>query len=164
MLASLEGFQPTFTGQLDALLFGITEAAVETVFGDFSAISLVTGSLLPHDGNLRAGDRFITDRMIEPRLGSFDSLQAPNVKDDSAEPLSELERKGLAYAGWATLFVIALDLFYIGARHTSSMNPLRGSSNDPFYQSLVAAFFCCSSSRDGPMAKVPGVLAITVTS
>ena len=37
LLASLEGFQPTFTCQLDALLFVSPEAAVETVFGDFSA-------------------------------------------------------------------------------------------------------------------------------
>ena len=30
------GFSESITRQLDALLFGITEASVETVFGDFS--------------------------------------------------------------------------------------------------------------------------------
>ena len=58
-------------GQLDALLFGITEAAVETVFGSFSAniagnwffIRRMTVIFVPIIW-------FITDRMIEPRLGN----------------------------------------------------------------------------------------------
>ena len=132
-------------GQLDALLFGITEAAVETVFGDFSAniagnwffIGAMTVIFVPVIW-------FITDRMIEPRLGSFDSLQASkDVKGDSAKPLSELERKGLAYAGWATLFVIALWIFFTLGPGTPLINESASEEArmTPFYQSLVAAFF-----------------------
>ena len=107
-------------GQLDALLFGITEAAVETVFGDFSAniagnwffIAAMTVIFVPVIW-------FITDRMIEPRLGAFDPSQASkDATDDRAKPLSELESRGLAYAGWATLCYCSMALFYIGARHT----------------------------------------------
>ena len=132
-------------GQLDALLFGITEAAVETVFGDFSAniagnwffIGAMTVIFVPVIW-------FITDRMIEPRLGSFDSLQASkDVKGDSAKPLSELERRGLAHAGWATLFVIALWVFFTLGPGTPLINESASEEArmTPFYQSLVAAFF-----------------------
>ncbi|MCA1748010.1 MAG: AbgT family transporter [Sphingomonadales bacterium] len=59
-------------GQLDALLFGITEAAVETVFPDFQAniagnwyfIMAMTAIFLPVIW-------YVTDRQIEPRLGRY---------------------------------------------------------------------------------------------
>ena len=132
-------------GQLDALLFGITEAAVETVFGDFSAniagnwffIAAMTVIFVPVIW-------FITDNMIEPRLGTYDPSQASNdATDDSAKPLSALERKGLVYAGWATLFVIALWIFFTLGPGTPLIDESAKAEAQmtPFYQSLVAAFF-----------------------
>ena len=82
-------------GQLDALLFGITEAAVETVFGGFSAniagnwffIAAMTMIFVPVIW-------FVTDRMIEPRLGTFDPAGASlDASADPAAPLTALERK-----------------------------------------------------------------------
>ena len=64
-------------GQLDALLFGITEASVATVFDGFTAniagnwffIAGMTFVFLPVIW-------YVTDRMIEPRLGAF----APSLR------------------------------------------------------------------------------------
>ena len=132
-------------GQLDALLFGITEAAVETVFGDFSAniagnwffIAAMTAIFVPVIW-------FITDKMIEPRLGNFNPSQASNdATNDGVKPLSELERKGLTYAGLATLFVIALWIFFTLGPGTPLIDETAKAEAQmtPFYQSLVAAFF-----------------------
>ena len=78
-------------GQLDALLFGITEASVNAVFGDFSAniagnwffIVGMTVVFLPVIW-------FVTDKIIEPRLGSFDPTlaAATGAGDESDKPLS----------------------------------------------------------------------------
>jgi len=132
-------------GQLDALLFGITEAAVETVFGGFSAniagnwffIAAMTVIFVPVIW-------LITDRMIEPRLGTFDPADASvDASSDNAAPLTALERKGLINAGWATLLVIGLWLYFVFGPGTPLINESASAEAQltPFYRSLVAAFF-----------------------
>ena len=132
-------------GQLDALLFGITEAAVETVFGGFSAniagnwffIAAMTVIFVPVIW-------LITDRMIEPRLGTFDPADASvDASADNAAPLTALERKGLINAGWATLLVIGLWLYFVFGPGTPLINESASAEAQltPFYRSLVAAFF-----------------------
>ena len=67
-------------GQLDALLFGITEASVETVFGDFTAniagnwyfIAAMLVVFMPVIW-------WVTDRIIEPRLGPWSPALAGNA-------------------------------------------------------------------------------------
>ena len=78
-------------GQLDALLFGITEASVATVFDGFTAniagnwffIAGMTFVFLPVIW-------YVTDRMIEPRLGAFDPslAAATGAEDESDRPLT----------------------------------------------------------------------------
>lgn len=96
-------------GQLDALLFGITEAAVETVFGDFTAniagnwyfIAAMTVIFLPVIW-------YVTDRMIEPRLGTWNPGMAgrDGLEEQSDRALTDGERKGLKRAGLAVLAVV----------------------------------------------------------
>ena len=133
-------------GQLDALLFGITEASVETVFGDFTAniagnwyfIAAMTFVFLPVIW-------YVTDRMIEPRLGTWDPARAGNAPagEQTDTPLTEGEKKGLRWAGLAVLAVCALWVFFAIGPGT----PLIDESATPearltpFYQSLVAGFF-----------------------
>ncbi len=82
-------------GQLDALLFGITEASVETVFGDFTAniagnwyfIAAMTVLFLPVIW-------YVTDRMIEPRLGAWNPGMAG--REDSGE---QGDRHGRRHSG-----------------------------------------------------------------
>lgn len=133
-------------GQLDALLFGITEASVETVFGDFTAniagnwffIAGMTFVFLPVIW-------YVTDKIIEPRLGNFDpSLAAAASADDGSDrELTDDERRGLRYAGWAVLFVIALWTFFTIGPGTPLIDETASAEAQmaPFYKSLVAAFF-----------------------
>lgn len=133
-------------GQLDALLFGITEASVETVFGDFTAniagnwyfIAAMFFVFLPVVW-------YVTDRIIEPRLGTWNAANAG--RDESEEqtdrPLTDGERKGLRWAGLAVLFVVGLWLAMTLGPGTplidESANP--EARLTPFYQSLVGGFF-----------------------
>ena len=133
-------------GQLDALLFGITEAAVETVFGGWTAniagnwyfIAVMLVIFLPVIW-------YITDRIIEPRLGAWDPARAgrTDIEEQGDRQLSPAERKGLGRAGFAALGVIALWLVFTFGPGT----PLIDESATPearltpFYQSLVAGFF-----------------------
>jgi aminobenzoyl-glutamate transport protein len=139
-------------GQLDALLFGITEASVETVFGDFTAniagnwyfIAAMTFVFLPVIW-------FVTDRMIEPRLGAWNPAQAGNAvspeqrgeTEDSDRALTSGERRGLRDAGLAVLFVVGLWTFFTIGPGTPLIDETATPEArlTPFYQSLVAGFF-----------------------
>lgn len=132
-------------GQLDALLLGITEAAARTlkpgfemnIAGNWFFIAGMTVFFLPTIW-------IVNDRMIEPRLGKYtpeDPLTAGMVGDDSA--LTSEQLRGLRAAGLAALGVIALWLVLTFGPGT----PLIDESAkpevqlNPFYKSLIAAFF-----------------------
>ena len=154
-------------GQLDALLFGITEAAAETILPAWDAniagnayfIIAMTLVFLPIIW-------YITDRVIEPRMGSYggSGLQADG-DDDSEEPRTgavdsevadnlteeiedpgasadDAERRGLRRAGWAILGVIAIWVFLCigpGTPLIDESAPIESRFN-PLFQSLVAGF------------------------
>ena len=135
-------------GQLDALLFGITEAAAETILPTWDAniagnawfIIAMTLVFLPVIW-------YITDRVIEPRLaplgdGPMESSSAGIIKDPDTG-LSDIERRGLKRAGWAILGVIALWVFLCigpGTPLIDETAPPEARLN-PLFQSLVAGFF-----------------------
>jgi len=133
-------------GQLDALLFGITEAAVETVFGDYTAniagnwyfIAAMVVVFIPVIW-------YVTDKMIEPRLGKWDPAMAGSATAEEASDrdLTADERKGLKWAGLAALFIIGLWLLFTVGPGTPLINEdaTPEARLTPFYQSLVAAFF-----------------------
>ena len=133
-------------GQLDALLFGITEASVETVFGDFTAniagnwyfIAAMVFVFLPVIW-------FVTDRMIEPRLGKWNPAMAgqAGTEEQTDRPLTDAERKGLKMAGLAVLGVIALWLLFTFGPGTPLIDEdaTAEAQLTPFYQSLVGGFF-----------------------
>lgn len=132
-------------GQLDAMLFGITQAAAETIDTGWSAniagnwyfIAAMTLIYLPVIW-------FITDNVIEPRLkpiGTPPSSATAGIIRDRNEPVTDLELKGLRCAGLAALAVILVwtALCFLPGRpliDEGAEDPMQ-----PFYQSLVAAFF-----------------------
>lgn len=134
-------------GQLDALLFGITEAAAEQVApgwdaniaGNWFFIAAMLIVFLPVIW-------FVTDVIIEPRLKRYspaDGEAMQNVGDADA-PLSAEEKKGLGRAGIATLFVIALWLLFVFGPGTPLIDEeaeIAQARLTPLYQSLVAGFF-----------------------
>ena len=147
-----------FPGQLDALLFGITQSAANTVFPDWQAniagnwyfIIGMTFVFLPVIW-------YVTDRIIEPRLGTYRPLgaqavlagNAATIADDGIVtepdidgPLSSDQRKGLRHAGLATLAVMALWLLMTLGPDTPLIDETASPEAQltPFYQSLVAGF------------------------
>ncbi|HVL79260.1 MAG TPA: AbgT family transporter [Sphingomicrobium sp.] len=141
-------------GQLDALLFGITQAAVDTVFtgwqaniaGNWFFIAFMTFLFLPVIW-------YVTDRIIEPRLGRYvpasdaDRIaagqpEAPAEGEAQDKPLTAPERKGLGRAGLAVLGIVILWLLFTVGPGTPLIDEEAGdASMTPFYRSLVAGFF-----------------------
>ncbi|WP_299324483.1 AbgT family transporter [Parasphingopyxis sp.] len=147
-------------GSLDALLFGITQAAVETVFvgweaniaGNWFFIVAMTCIFLPVIW-------YVTDRIIEPRLGTYTPQgqaavaagqplpSAEAEADDHADidaPLTPEQKKGLRNAGLAVLGIVGLWVFFTVGPGTPLIDeeaPIPEARLTPFYNSLVAAFF-----------------------
>ncbi|NNC53756.1 MAG: AbgT family transporter, partial [Erythrobacter sp.] len=147
-------------GQLDALLFGITEEAVgasaldpswtANIAGNWYFIAAMTFLYLPIIW-------YVTDKIIEPRLGAWTGGATAGVEagDTPADPAANdeaLASKGLRHAGLAALFVIGLWLVMVFAPGTPLIDeaacdavPAADCSIHaqlrPLYQSLVAGFF-----------------------
>ena len=131
-------------GQLDALLFGVTEAAVETVFGDWQAniagnwffIAAMLFVFLPVIW-------YVTDRIIEPRLGAYVPAGLAVDAGEQDRPMTDAERRGLRHAGFACLAVIALWAIFTLGPGTPLIDESAAAEAQltPFYQSLVAGFF-----------------------
>jgi len=134
-------------GQLDALLFGITEAAAETVLPAWDAniagnayfIVGMTFVFLPVIW-------FVTDKIIEPRLlpvsPQVGDEPAAHDQRESGASLLPAEIQGLKRAGFAVLAVILVWVFLCVAPGTplidESANP--EARLNPLFRSLVAGF------------------------
>jgi aminobenzoyl-glutamate transport protein len=143
-------------GQLDALLFGITEQAAEAlvpgydanIAGNWYFIVAMTFLFLPIIW-------YVTDRVIEPRLGPWrpegGEAGAEAYRD---EPLTAAQKKGLRWAGVAALGIVALWLLMTVGPGTALIDETACPDEQlaagacsvqarlaPFYRSLVAAFF-----------------------
>ena len=153
------GFSANVTpGQLDALLFGITQQAVDNsglveglnvnIAGNWFFITALLVIYLPIIW-------FVTDKIIEPRLGKWTPTEA-QAKDfgDEHKPLDAAQRKGLGRAGLAALVVVGLWVFMTFGPGTPLIQedaclPEAMAAGEcsihaslaPLYQSLVAAFF-----------------------
>ena len=146
------GFSANFTpGQLDALLFGVTEAAVESagldtnwtmnIAGNWYFIAALLVMYLPVVW-------FVTDKVIEPRLGKW--IPGDEHSDSFGEenkPLTKDEKKGLGRAGLAILGVCGLWAAMTFGPGTPLLNDGPGTGGQawyvtatPFFRSLVAGF------------------------
>ena len=139
-------------GQLDALLFGITEQAAEALLPDYDAniagnwyfIAAMTASFLPVIW-------WVTDRVIEPRLGPWLPATEHTSPTEKADPA---QRRGLLHAGFVVLIVALLWTFMTLGPNTPLIDETACPDSElalghcsaqarlgPLYQSLVAAFF-----------------------
>ena len=139
-------------GQLDALLFGITEEAVEisgietdwvvNIAGNTYFIIALMFLYLPIIW-------FVTDKIIEPRLGKWKpSPEQEKSYGDESAPLTKEQKKGLAWAGWAALGVVAVWVFMTVGPGTPLLLDGPGTEDmawyerlNPLFRSLVAGFF-----------------------
>ncbi|WP_300376651.1 AbgT family transporter [Henriciella sp.] len=138
-----------FPGQLDALLYGITEAAGEILVPDYDAniagnwwfIAAILFIYLPIIW-------LVTDRVIEPKLGAYEpSGTAANSFNEDDKPLEPEQVKGLKWAGLACLGTIALWAFMTWGPGTPLISEAPEGETvewyieySPFFNSLVAFF------------------------
>lgn len=141
------GFAGNVTpGQLDVLLFGFTQEAARIVepgwamnpLGNWWFILSIVVIFTPVIW-------FITDRIIEPRLGQWGGTPDEELKAELAKsaPTAD-ENRGLRRAGVVALLIIAAwAALSLWPGYTPLINESRpGTAGlQPFYQSLIAAFF-----------------------
>jgi len=131
-------------GQLDALLLGITEAAVQTVFGEYTIniagnwyfIAAMTFAYLPVIW-------FVTDRVIEPRLGTYDPALAGEAQaQDVPDEITPAQKRGMRNAALVALGLVALWLLLVFgpvAPLVDTSAPPEAQMN-PLYESLLPFF------------------------
>ena len=141
------GFAGNITpGQLDVLLFGFTQEAARIIepgwtmnpLGNWWFILSIVVVFTPVIW-------FITDRIVEPRLGKWGGTPDEALRAELAKSEVTLqERKGLRRAGVAALGIVAL---WAALALMPGFTPLIDESRpgpaalQPFYQSLIAGFF-----------------------
>ncbi|RJY10100.1 AbgT family transporter [Aurantiacibacter aquimixticola] len=168
-------------GQLDALLFGITEEAVgasmldptftTNIAGNWYFISMMTFIYLPIIW-------YVTDKIIEPRLGAWKGVAsagagaADDTSPDPDEHTGPAAKKGLRWAGLAALAVVALWAVMVFAPGTPLIDEAACLADtgaavpdcsihtelDPFYKSLVAAFFVLFLATGWAYGKAAGTI------
>lgn len=135
-------------GQLDALLFGITEAAAETVQPTWDAniagnayfIIGMTLVFLPVIW-------WVTDRVIEPKLRPLDEADAMQgasaAASDQASDLNAQESRGLRHAAWVSGGIVLLWVYLTMGPGTPLIDETASPEArfNPLYRSLVAGFF-----------------------
>jgi len=137
-------------GQLDALLFGITQAGVDLINPGYEVniagnTYFIIGLLVLYLPIIW----FVTDKIIEPRLGKWTGGAAPGGATDGEDsdpnaPLTAGQSKGLMWAGIATLGVVILWTFLTIGPGTALYDENASdvvAALSPFFRSLVAGFF-----------------------
>lgn len=141
------GFAGNITpGQMDVLLFGFTQEAARIIdpawtmnpLGNWWFILAIVAVFTPIIW-------FITDRVVEPRLGRWGSEPDDELKAELAKAeVTPEERRGLRRAGVAALAMVAL---YAALSFAPGYTPLIDETKtgtaqlQPFYAGLVAGFF-----------------------
>ncbi len=133
-------------GQLDVLLFGFTQEAARIVDPGWTMNPLgnwyfILGIVIFFTPIIW----FVTDRIVEPRLGAWNEVIDDELRADLEKgELSDGERRGLRHAGIAALLVVAafaaLCLWpgYTPFINQDATGPIR---LQPLYGSIIAALF-----------------------
>jgi len=132
-------------GTVDPLLAGITEEAARLIDPDYTVHAAVNWYfMIGSTFFITIVGTWVTNRIVEPRLGDYDDANAdPSVHDDQAlEPLSVNEKRGLVWAGVATLaFTLVLGLLVV-PEGAPLRDPETGDMlNSPFLRGIVTFIF-----------------------
>ena len=133
-------------GQIDVLLFGFTEEAAQIIdptwtmnpLGNWWFILSIVVVFTPIIW-------FVTDRIIEPRLGKWGGSEDDAIKAELAKSaVTKEEKRGLAWAGIVALLIVGLFAalsFWPG--YTPFIDETREgpSALEPFYRALITGFF-----------------------
>ena len=126
-----------FIVPLDGILTGITNDAIHIVDPTknisltanfwFSAVSVIVMTVVV---------ALVTDKIVEPHLGKF----VPDEPQEAAE-ISAEESRGLRFAFWGLILVIAFIGLLVGPPSAPLRNPETGDilGNSPFMNSLIVS-------------------------
>jgi aminobenzoyl-glutamate transport protein len=132
-------------GTVDPLLAGITQEAAQLIDPGYTVHPAVNWYFMLVSTFLITGvGTWVTTRIVEPKLGAYDSSHAEEGVEDqrSMEPLSQLERRGLRWAGASVLAVSALLALSVVPEWGVLRNPETGEVlNSPFLRGMVALIF-----------------------
>lgn len=133
-------------GQIDVLLFGFTQEAARIVepgwtmnpVGNWWFILSIVFAFTPIIW-------FVTDRIIEPRLGTWGKQPDEELRAELAKSeITPAERKGLRLAGLTALLVIgAFAALALAPDYTPLLDETKEGTvqMQPFYSALIAGFF-----------------------
>lgn len=133
-----------FPGASDALILGITEPAARLIDPSYSVN--IAGNWFFIVGVVVVFTPivwFMTDRIIEPRLGTWTPSSAAGAPAAGEKtPLTSPEKRGLMFAGLAVLGMIALWtlITLLPGSPFVDLEAEAGQEYNPLYRSLVAFF------------------------
>jgi aminobenzoyl-glutamate transport protein len=152
-----------FPGAQDALLLGITEPAAHLIDPSYSVNIagnwfFIVGVVLVFTPIVW----FITDRIIEPRLGPWKPIEGAVATADEKTAITADEKRGLAFAGLTILAMIAVWALITALPGSPFSDPEAEPAQqfNPLYKSL-AAFFALTFFMSGAAF---GIGARSVTS
>jgi aminobenzoyl-glutamate transport protein len=141
------GFAGNITpGQFDVLLFGFTQEAARIIQPDWTMNPLGNWWFILSIVILFVPIIwFITDKVIEPRLGKWGSEPDDEMKAELAKSaVTDEERRGLRRAGLAVLAIVTVfAAFTLIPGYTPLIDETKtgGAQLQPFYSALVGGFF-----------------------
>jgi len=130
------GFGANFMiGSVDPILAGLTESAATMIVPGMQINPAVNFYfMLASAVMLVIIGTWVTERFVEPRLGSYEGTI------ESMETVSEHEKRGLVWAGIALAVVIAVLLLLTVPKNAVLRNPETGSLlHSPFMDGLITA-------------------------
>jgi aminobenzoyl-glutamate transport protein len=131
-------------GTIDPLLAGLTEEAARLIDPGYTVHAAVNLYFMMGSTFLvTLLGTWVTDRIIEPRLGVYDPTQAKDkLPDTTIEPLTPGEIRGLKMAGWSMLAVSVLLFLSVYPDWGVLRDPDTGDIlHSPFMRGLVAIIF-----------------------
>lgn len=132
-----------FPGASDALILGITEPAAHLIDPSYSVNIagnwfFIVGVVIVFTPIVW----FITDRVIEPRLGPWSPAASTPATPSERQPLTAAEKRGLLWAGLTILGTMALWALITALPASPFVDPEAEPAQrfNPLYRSLVAFF------------------------
>lgn len=148
-------------GTIDPLLAGITTPAAQIIDPDYVVgpeanwyFMMVSTFLIATLGT------FITEKIVEPRLGKYDPSEASeDLSASTVEQITDIEKKGLRYAGVTFLLMCILLALTIIPENGILRHPETGLvSGSPFLKGIVAFIFITFAIPGFVYGKVVGTM------
>jgi aminobenzoyl-glutamate transport protein len=132
-------------GTVDPLLSGITEEAAQLIDPEYLVHPAVNWYFMIVSTFVVTGlGWWVTARIVEPKLGAYDDTDADHdaIGEQTTDPLTPVEVKGLWWAGAATLALTGLLLLAVVPETGVLRNPETGDVlNSPFLRGMVTLIF-----------------------